>query len=274
MIMCKGNDAASVKPIAPLAVLALLCRPVLIAQIISVMMPISCTANRRKVLDNLRTFGIIIFTILLSRQLLYADAETTAPRSKASESAPARLAQPASARRYRRAVCRQRFLRSPRSGSSQVRDAASRAGRRPSNYRSNREVRLLPPIVLSGPGGFQGQRPSGPYTAKAGPETGQQAYRRGDRVHSANLATGPVFTQLGLGNSHQGAIRPGRSPSDDRARASPASKKTPDLRVRTWLQPNEGPNWLGTMSNSGRMPCPCILNRRTLPDWHCSSEAA
>jgi hypothetical protein len=274
MKSCKVNDAAHVKPTTPLAMLAAIGNMALSALLVGIFVPKCCTSRRHKTLDKLYNVGVIIFTELLSRLLLYADAETTAPRSKAPESAPARLAQPASARRYRRAVCHQRFLRSPRSGSSQVRDAPPRAGRRPADYRSNRQVRLLPTVVLSGSGGFQGRRSCRPYTPKTGSETGQQAYGRGNRIHSADLATRPVVTQFGLGSSHPGAIRHRGSPSNDRARASPASKKTPNLRVSSGLQPNEAPNWLGTMSNSGSMPSPYILNRRTLPDRHCSSEAA
>src|SRR3972149_3382740 len=79
--------------------------------------------------------------------------------------------------RTRPTVRRGRFLRCPRSGPDQVRDAAPCAGRARLQSRGRRALRYVAPDALPGRSGGRARGPGGPVAQAARPQGGAQAQR-------------------------------------------------------------------------------------------------
>ena len=266
MTLCKLNDAACVKVTLPAPTV----RDTLCHANATFISAHTCNISRHKTLDILLASGIIVFTALWAAPPQRSDAQTIARRSQAPQPASARRTQPAATAGHRRAVCQRGFLRSPRLGSSQVRDAAPRAGRRPADQRSGRQVRIFPAVVLSGAIGFPGQWFVRPGTSQTWPQGGSQADCRGDGIYSADSTARSGSGKRGVGEPSQRAFRPRRSSANHRARAGPSSKKTPHPAMIRRLLLHEMNSRL-IMSNSGKTLRPYARDTRTLQAWLCFS---
>src|SRR3954454_19325547 len=100
---------------------------------------------RRMALDSTWIYGIIIFTYSAAKNRITNAQERPQTRSLARR----RIFESAAPGRNRSALCQRQLLRSQGSGSSQVRDAASRAERGPLGHSRRDGFRLLAPLVLS-----------------------------------------------------------------------------------------------------------------------------
>ena len=225
-----------------------------------------------KMLDKLLLFGISVFTLTLSLVAQRTNAQTTATRSKAPESASAGCTQPKAAAGHRRVVHRQRFLRRPRLGASQVRDVAARSTGRAIHQRGRPVVRAFPPVLLSGAIRLRGQWTHRSHTTETWPQGRSQADCGGDGIYRTNTSKRPVLRKRGPGESAQAAFRGRRPSAKHRARAGSPSKKTPHAEMSRKLLPSETGNWLFSTSNCGKTLYPCARSMQTHQAWRCSLE--
>src|SRR5215467_14263052 len=118
------------------------------AQLVATYVSADCRDNystiwpnyRINTVDNSICVGVIIFTHILVLSPGHTYAETSDRRSQTGNPAPAGNAQPTPRRCYRRVIPSQRVLRCAGCGSGQVRDAAARRERGPSDHGSGRGV--------------------------------------------------------------------------------------------------------------------------------------
>src|SRR5712692_558684 len=138
-------------------------------------LPIMMRARRKKMLDNVWGWNIIVFTHTAARSRV-PDARK---RCQARHPAATRNSKSAASRRHRSAVCPGQLLRSQGSGPGQVRDAAPRA--EPGSFGDWRcdGFRLLPALVLSSAGSLRGGWAGRPGSPQTRTEAAAQADRRG-----------------------------------------------------------------------------------------------
>ena len=162
--MCKANFAATVKRTTPGRTGHAGDFP---AQISAICYD-DCRVWRHKRLDKVPIVGVIIFTA--------ADAQNTRNRFQDSVASPERHAQSTTAGCSRRTVSRKGILRCPRSGSGQVRDAASSQPGRAFRQPNRCDFRILSSLLIPSSGRIGGERVGWPGPTEARSQTRPQAH--------------------------------------------------------------------------------------------------
>ena len=219
--MCKDNFAVYVRENAPEPYLQKLACPDAIPEINAY----KTCASRVKKLDNLPIVYIIIFTLIQAWRDT-AHAQNTRYGAKGSGPSSERLTEPAAAERPRRTIPGPGVLRSPRSCSGQVRDAAACRQRRTFHQHNCFGLRLLPSFVLPGPSCLRGERVSRFGPSETRTQTSAQT-DTGDPGISPESARRRHHGKTGsLGTDGSGAVWGDDSCANYRARIASRSKKT------------------------------------------------
>jgi hypothetical protein len=178
---------------------------------------------RNKVLDNAFVWSIIIFTYAPVRGRVTDAGERSQTRSLAGT----RNSKPTAPRSDRPTVCHRRLLRSQRSRSSQVRDAAPRAERGPLGDRCRDGFRLFATLVLSSSVSPRGGWACRIGSAQTWPQAGPQADRRGCGLYCRNAPEASARSHSGIGALDPRAFWDQGSPTKHRTKPAASSKKTP-----------------------------------------------
>ena len=178
---------------------------------------------RKKTLDNASEWIIIIFTYAVAQNRVTHAGERSQTRSLAET----RNLKPTAPRSDRPTVCHRPLLRSQRSRSSQVRNAAPRTDRGSLGDRCRNGFRLLATLVLSSPVSLRGGWACRLGSAQTRPQAGPQADRRGCGLYHRNAPEAAARSHSGIGAFDPSAFWDQGSSTKHRTQPAASSKKTP-----------------------------------------------